>query len=177
MPGSPPPARPDDADTGPGGGPVFGGPGSLDEVERALSALDGRHENTARVQRETQAAIAAKRVAADAAERQAIAAEKRNGVLKVLGLIVGVAALVGGGGFGFQRYQRKVAADAALRTAGVSEKDSDGAERPSPRHAAAPRTRTSIRRGLIAGICRGWRRLRPAAGAFVRRSPRRGRLR
>jgi len=114
MPGSPPPARPDDADTGPGGGPVFGGPGSLDEVERALSALDGRHENTARVQRETQAAIAAKRVAADAAERQAIAAEKRNGVLKVLGLIVGVAALVGGGGFGFQRYQRKVAADAAL---------------------------------------------------------------
>ncbi len=92
----------------------LGGEGSLDEVERALSALDGRHENTERVRRETQAALAAKRAADEAAEREAIRAEKRNAVLKVVGAIVGIAAVGGGGWYGFQRYQRKVNADAAL---------------------------------------------------------------
>jgi hypothetical protein len=79
-----------------------------------MSSLDGRPEHTARVQRETQAAIAAKRAATEAAEREAIRTEKRNAILKVVALVVAIPALGGGGWYGYQRYQRKVNADAAL---------------------------------------------------------------
>src|SRR5580693_1476060 len=58
----PPPSRPDEQE-------VAGPPPpktTLDEVERALSTLDGRHHDAAKAQRETQLAIAARRAAAEA---------------------------------------------------------------------------------------------------------------
>jgi hypothetical protein len=83
-------------------------------VDRALSALDGRHHDAARAQRETQLSIAARRAAAEEAERNALAAEKRGRVLKVVFGVIGIVTLGGGGWYGNMRYQRKLAADAAL---------------------------------------------------------------
>lgn len=79
-----------------------------------MSLLDGRHVDTVRAQRETQAAIAARRAAVEAAERQAIAAQKRAAVARVAGAVLGAIALVAGGWLANQRYRRNVAADAAL---------------------------------------------------------------
>jgi hypothetical protein len=90
---------------------------SLDEVERALSVLDGRHHDTVRVQRETQRAIAAKRAAFEEDERRADRAQRISSVLRVTGLVAGVVAIVAGGLFGNARYRRTKATDAALASA------------------------------------------------------------
>lgn len=87
---------------------------SLDEVERALSALDGRHHDAMRVQRETQLAAAAKRAAVEAAADEEEAHEKRVGALRVVLGLVGVAALAGAGWYGSRWYRAQVAAEAAL---------------------------------------------------------------
>ena len=87
---------------------------SLDEVERALSVLDGRHHDTVRVQRETQKSIAAKRAIAELAERRALSSQKRGAQLRILLAGAVVAALASGAWFGRARYQASVAADASL---------------------------------------------------------------
>ncbi len=107
----PPPDRRVEPDAAAGPPPPKG---ALDEVERALSALDGRHHDAARAQRETQLSIAARRAAQEEAERQALAADKRATVLKVVFGLLAVGLLSGGGWYGNMRYRRTLAADAAL---------------------------------------------------------------
>jgi len=87
---------------------------SLEEVEQALSKLDGRHQNTVRVQRQTQEAIAAKRAAYEEEERRADSAERRGRILRVFLVVVLVAALGGGGIYGYLYYGRSTQAEAAL---------------------------------------------------------------
>jgi hypothetical protein len=69
-----------------------------------------------RAQRETQLAIAARRVAFDEAERKADAAARRWAVGRVLLIVALIGGLAGGGWYANRRYRRVVAADAALAT-------------------------------------------------------------
>ncbi len=63
----------------------------LDEVERALALLDDRHPDAIRVERETQAALAAKKAAADARARSDQAADRRLWLLRAA---IAVAVIV-----------------------------------------------------------------------------------
>jgi hypothetical protein len=68
------------------------GPAGLDEVERALSVLDGRHPEYERTRRESVEAASAQR----SAQRAAHAREVRKRVLRVLAVVVAVGALAAG---------------------------------------------------------------------------------
>jgi len=107
----PPTSRPGADDSTSGAPPPSS---SLDEVERALSLLDGRHHDTVRVQRETQLALEAKRALVEAAGRRADVAERRWAVVRVVLVVLLVGGLAGGGWFATRQYKRTVAADVAL---------------------------------------------------------------
>jgi hypothetical protein len=93
MPKPPPPPK-----TKPSGEP-------LAEVERALSVLHGRHPDAVRAERETQAALLAKRASADALARRAAARERRT---RIVFLAAG-AVLVALGGALWSAYSRGAA--------------------------------------------------------------------
>jgi hypothetical protein len=82
----------------------------LDEVERALSILDGRHPDAVRVERETQAVLAQKKAVADARLRSERAQMRRRWLLRT-----GAAALVAVPVvFGAMTYRKRVAHDDAV---------------------------------------------------------------
>jgi hypothetical protein len=85
----------------------------LDEVERALSVLHGRHPEAVRAERETQAALDAKRVAAEAVSRSAAEQERRTWLRRGgIGVAaVGIAATLG------VTYSRHAARSATLEAA------------------------------------------------------------
>ena len=108
---APPPSKPDERELSAKVPPPAG---SLDEVERALSLLEGRHQDTVRVQRQTQIAIAAKRAETDEAERRATAAQRRSVLVRSVLAVLIVTGVGYGGWFMNQRYRRTLAVDAAL---------------------------------------------------------------
>ena len=106
---APPPApsrgeRDDFWESAPGSG------GGLGEVERAISILDGRHPDHARLQRETLQASKEKRAALDVESRK----ERRRLVRRALVNVVTVAAVGAGGWLGYTTYKQRTMLEAIL---------------------------------------------------------------
>jgi hypothetical protein len=120
MPKPPPPPRPKPAP--PPQGPPPRAPekapaASLEEVERALSVLHGRHPEAVRVERETQAALSKKRAATDELAARA-AREDRRRLIQRLVVGTSIAAVAFGVGFwGWRRTARASAVAASLAPA------------------------------------------------------------
>jgi len=88
----------------------------LEEVEQALSLLDGRHHDTVRVQRENHQAAAAKRASYEAEAHAAASRHSRAMALRIFAGLLLVGAAATGGFYGYRFYEHAVTVDGALKS-------------------------------------------------------------
>jgi hypothetical protein len=108
RPAPPPPPSRDERDDFWDSAPVSGG--GLGEVERAISILDGRHPDHARLQRETLEASKKKRAALDVESRK----DRRRVFRRALVNIITVVAVGTGGWFVYTTYKQRTMLESIL---------------------------------------------------------------